>query len=66
MAQIDDPSRLQAFMNNRACYSEEFKALALRLIQQGQSVQQVATLTGVSQTTLYEWLSNWNKKKNLA
>lgn len=59
MAQIDEPSRLQAFINNRPAYSEDFKGLSLRLIEQGQSVEQVAALTGVSQPTLYEWLAKW-------
>ncbi|WP_394342028.1 helix-turn-helix domain-containing protein [Spirosoma pollinicola] len=53
-------------MNNRLVYSDDFKALSLKLIQQGHSVKEVATLTGVSQPTLYEWLANWNKKKRLA
>ena len=66
MAQVDEPTRLQAFINNRPHYGEDFKALTLKMIQQGQSVEQVATFTGVSQPTLYEWLANWNKKKKLA
>lgn len=66
MAQVDEPNRLQAFINNRPAYSDDFKALALKLIQQGQSVEQAATFTGVSQPTLYEWIANWNKKKRLA
>jgi len=66
MVQVDEPTRLQAFINNRPTYSDDFKALSLKLIQQGQSVEQVATLIGVSQPTLYEWLTNWNKKKRLA
>ena len=65
MAQVDEPTRLQAFISNRPHYGEDFKALALKMIQQGQSVEQVATFTGVSQPTLYEWLVNWNKKKRL-
>lgn len=65
MAQVDEPSRLQAFINDRPTYSDDFKALSLKLIQQGQPVEEVASLTGVSQPTLYEWLSNWNKKKSL-
>ena len=66
MAQVDEPARLQAFINNRPAYSDDFKALSLKLIQQGHSLEEVATLTGVSQPTLYEWLANWNKKKRLA
>lgn len=64
MVQVDEPTRLQAFINNRPTYSDDFKALSLKLIQQGQSVEQVATLTGISQPTLYEWLTNWNKKRD--
>ena len=65
MPQVDEPARLQTFMNNRSQYSDDFKALVLKLIHQGQSVEETAQLTGVSQPTLYEWLANWNKKKKL-
>lgn len=65
MAQVDEPARLQIFINNRSHYSDDFKALTLKLIHQGQSLEQIAQLTGVSQPTLYEWLANWNKKKKL-
>ena len=40
MAQVDEPARLQAFINNRPHYGEDFKALVLKMIQQGQSVGQ--------------------------
>lgn len=65
MAQVEEPLRLQAFMNARSAYSEDFKALVLKLIQQGQAIAEIASLTGVSSPTLYEWLENWNKKKKL-
>lgn len=59
MAQVDKPLRLQAFINARTAYSDDFKALVLKLIQQGQSIPDIASLTGVSSPTLYEWIENW-------
>ena len=64
--QIEEPERLQQFMNSFSQHSEDFKALVLKLIQSGKSVEEVATFTGVPATTLYQWVQQWNKKKNQA
>jgi len=38
----------------------------LKLVGSGQSIEAVSTLTGVSPSTLYEWIAHWNEKKKLA
>lgn len=63
---VDEPDRLQRFMNNRNSYSEDFKCLTLKLIDSGKSLQEVSTFTGISLPTLYEWIEDWNKKKRKA
>ncbi len=39
MPQVDESAPLQAFLNNQLTYSDDFKALSPKLIQQGQSLQ---------------------------
>ena len=63
---IEEPERLQRFMNNRSSYSEDFKCLTLKLLDSGKSPEDVSVFTGVSLTTLYDWIDDWNKKKRKA
>lgn len=63
---VDEPERLQRFMNNRNSYSEDFKCLTLKLINSGKSPEDVSIFTGISLPTLYEWIEDWNKKKRMA
>lgn len=60
---VDEPDRLERFMNNRNSYSDDFKCLTLKLIHSGQSLEEVSIVTGISLPTLYEWIEDWNKKK---
>ncbi len=60
---VDEPDRLERFMNNRNSYSDDFKCLTLKLIHSGQSLEEVSIFTGISLPTLYEWIEDWNKKK---
>ena len=60
---VDEPDRLSRFMNNRKSYSEEFKCVALKMHAEGQSVEEVCVFLGISEVTLYNWISEWNKKK---
>lgn len=63
---VDEPDRLERFMNNRNSYSEDFKCLTLKLINSGKSLEEVSVFTGISLPTLYEWIEDWNKKKKMA
>jgi transposase len=63
---IDEPDRLDRFMKSFSQgHSQDFKAVALKLVATGQSIEHVAVLLGVGSTTLYEWIGEWNKKKSL-
>lgn len=64
--EINEPERLSRFVQSFDSHSQDFKGLCLKLIESGQSIAQVSTLTAVSPSTLYEWMKEWNEKKKLA
>lgn len=61
---VDEPERLGRFLANTRKNSEEFKALVLKLVAQFDDVAQVSQLTTVPESTIYDWLADWNKKKS--
>ena len=64
---IDEPDRVDRFMKSfSSAHSEDFKAVALKLLSAEHSVEQVAEWLGVASSTLYHWVEEWNKKKRLA
>jgi transposase-like protein len=64
--EISEPERLSRFVSSFGSHSQDFKGLTLELVASGQSIEAVSTLTGVSPSTLYEWIEHWNEKKKLA
>ncbi len=64
---IDEPARLERFVKSfGASHSEDFKGLVLKLVESGQSLESVSAISGVSLSTLYDWVKDWNEKKRLA
>lgn len=61
---IDEPERLDQFITDYCSYHEDSKAIVLRLVNQLGNVAQVSALTGVAERTIYDWIGDWNKKKN--
>jgi hypothetical protein len=63
---ISEPERLLRFMNSfHENHSDDFKALALHLISKS-DIESVSLQTNVPISTLYDWQSDWNKKRNAA
>lgn len=61
---ISEPERLLRFMNSfNENHSDDFKALVLHLISQS-DIETVSLQTSVPVSTLYDWQSDWNKKKS--
>ncbi len=60
---VEDAHLLDEFIQEQPTYSSDFKALVIKLLDQQQNVEQVATLTNVPIRTLYQWLSDWNQFK---
>lgn len=64
---IDEPARLDRFVKSfGSVHSEDFKGLVLKLVESGESLENVSALSGVSLSTLYDWIKDWNEKKRLA
>ena len=67
MVKIDEPNLLDEFLSEQSEYSEDFKALVLRLLHQsGGHIEQVSDATGVPSRTLYAWVEKWNTAKKKA
>ena len=66
---LDSPEILDEFLAEQAQYSADFKALVLRIyVQNKENIQETISLTGVSERSLYTWISAWNtsmEKKKL-
>ena len=61
---ISEPERLERFMHSfNENHSEDFKALTLHLISIS-DISTVSNQTGIAKSTLYDWQSDWNKKKS--
>jgi len=63
---ISEPERLERFMHSfNENHSEDFKALVIHLISNS-DITTVSKQTGLAESTLYDWQSDWNKKKSQA
>jgi transposase-like protein len=63
---ISESERFLRFMNSfHENHSDDFKALVLHLISQS-DIETVSLQTNVPVSTLYDWQSDWNKKRNPA
>lgn len=60
---IDEPARLDRFVKSfGSSRSEACKGVVLKLVESGQSLESVSALSGVSLSTLYDWVKDWNEK----
>jgi transposase-like protein len=63
---VDDADLLDEFLEEQTVYSADFQALILQMVSfQSGNVQQVSNQTGVAVSTIYGWLSDWNKTQRL-
>jgi transposase-like protein len=60
---IDEPEKLDEFLQAVGNYSADFRAMVLKLVESGQTVEQVARFASISQAVVYEWIKEWNAKK---
>lgn len=62
--QVDDVDLLDEVLAETTDYSPDLKALVLRMIhQQAGNIETVATQTGLSLSTIYQWVSRWNQQQ---
>lgn len=62
---IEEPERLDGFLQGIRDKSQDFKALVIKLCYEINDVERVSELTNVPISTIYDWLEEWNKKKNI-
>lgn len=63
---IEESEQLDEFLQEDVLvYSADFKAMVLKLLSQGQSVEAVASLGCISRQVIYKWIAEWNAKKKL-
>ncbi len=63
---IDKPERLDKFLRNKRDKSEDFKALVLKLVNRVENIKEVSNITGVPEATIYEWIREWNREKEVS
>lgn len=64
--EVTELERLSRFVNSFGSnHGQDFKGLLIKMIASGQSMEEVAAFSGVSSSTLYEWVKEWNEKKKL-
>lgn len=61
---IDEPEKLDEFLQEAVSYSADFRAMVLKLVESGQTVEQVASFASISKAIVYEWIKEWNEKKS--
>lgn len=62
---IEEPERLDRFLQEIRDKSQDFKALVIKLCYEINDVERVSGLTNVPVSTIYDWLEEWNKKKDI-
>lgn len=64
---IDESEQLDEFLQEDiVSYSPDFRAMVLKMVSQGRSVEEVAKFACVSRQVVYRWIADWNTKKKLA
>lgn len=64
MEKLQDIEDLEDFLSAQSTYSSDFKALVLKIyFQYSEDISQTILLTGVSQSSLYTWVREWNEHK---
>jgi len=54
---------LDEFLQEVVSYSADFRAMVLKLVESGQTVEQVAGFAAISEAVIDEWIKEWNAKK---
>ena len=60
---VEEPEKLEKYLEKRE-KATEVKALILKMVVELKDIKQVAKIAGVTEQTIYEWIEEWNKKRN--
>jgi transposase len=59
---VEEANKLDKYLENRE-KSSEIRALVLKMIEKKNNIEEISKLTEISESTIYRWLEEWNKKK---
>jgi len=59
---VEEANKLDKYLENRE-NSNEIRALVLKMIEKKNNIEEISKLTEISESTIYRWLEEWNKKK---
>ena len=62
---LDEAYILDDVLDEITDKSKDFKALVLRLFDKIGNVKEVSEMTKIPTSTIYKWIEDWNKKKDL-
>ena len=60
---VDEINRIEKMIEERSSRSDDVKLLSLKLLDELNDITRVSKITKVPESTLYEWLREWNEKK---
>lgn len=59
---VEEANKLNKYLENRE-KSGEIKALVLKMVEKKDNIEEISKLTEISESTIYRWIEEWNKKK---
>lgn len=60
---VDEISRIDKMIEDRGSRSSDVKLLSLKLLSELDDIERVSKIVKIPESTLYEWLREWNEKK---
>lgn len=60
---VDEISRIDKMITERNSRSCDIKLLSLKLLDELNDIERVSKICKIPESTLYEWLREWNEKK---
>lgn len=60
---VDETHLLDGYLAERPVRSNDFKIATLKVLAEFNDIKKTSDLLKVPESTLYEWLREWNQKK---
>lgn len=61
---VDNSEILEELLSEKVEYSSDLKAMVLLMVaKQSGNIAAVSRQTGIASSTIYSWLSDWNKRE---
>ena len=60
---VDEISLIDKMIEERSSRSDDVKLLSLKLLDELNDIERVSKISKIPESTIYEWLREWNGKK---